>query len=198
MRTFRSLATEEEYTRTQADFVAVFDGAATMIHNQAVGVPGWPHSHPRVRYLRAHDLWFAPREIENRNWNGFGTGDPFGSRAVTPSIQLNLAYGPRGPRLAASFMVDGEGRRWVGHKGKLGGANGGTVAEFVAFYPKDETVRIGATDHQLIMLGCIEEPDVLIAAVADIARAAKAFREQRGDGGAARAASPRDDGDDDE
>lgn len=80
-------------------------------------------------------------------------------------------------------MVDEEGRRWVGHKGKLGGSNGGTVAEFLAFYPKDETVRLGATDHQLIMLGCIEEPDVLIAAVADIARAAKAFREQRGDGG---------------
>ena len=194
MRTFRSLATEEEYARTQADFVAVFDGAATMIADQVVGVPGWPHSVPRVRYLRAHDMWFAPREIENRNWNGFGIGDPFRARPVTPSIQINLPYGPGGPKLAACFMVDEEGRRCVGHKGRLGGANGVTIAEFLAFYPKDETVRIGATEHQLIMLGCIEEPDVLIAAVADIARAASAFRQQRGgDGGQAQAPDDPDD-----
>jgi len=191
MRTFRSLATEEEYARTQADFVAVFDGAATKHADQILGVPGSRQWVTPVRYVESNDLWFAHHELDNRNWNGFGVGDPFGSRPVTPSIQINLAYAPRGPLLAARFMVDGDGRRWVAHRGKLGGNNGGTIAEFLAFYPKAETVRIDRTEHDLVLLGCIEEPDALIAAVADIAGAARAFREQRGDDGGD--ASPDDD-----
>lgn len=190
MRTFRSLATEEEYTRTQADFVAAIDEASTKRADQLLGVRGsqWV---ALVRYIESLELWFAHHQLNSRNWNGFGVGDPFGSRPVTPSIQINLAYAPRGPLLAARFMVDGDGRRWVAHRGKLGGNNGGTIAEFLAFYPKAETVRIGGTEHDLVLLGCIEEPDALIAAVADIAGAARAFREQRGDDGGD--ASPDDD-----
>jgi hypothetical protein len=190
MRTFRSLATEEEYTRTQADFVAAIDEASTKRADQLLGVRGsqWV---ALVRYIESLELWFAHHQLDNRNWNGFGVGDPFGSRPVTPSIQINLAFAPRGPLLAARFIVDGDGRRWVTHRGKLGGNNGGTIAEFLAFYPKAETVRIDRTEHDLVLLGCIEEPDALIAAVADIAGAARAFREQRGDDGGD--ASPDDD-----
>ncbi len=39
MTTFRSLANDEEYAQTQADFVAAIHGAATEARDQVVGVP---------------------------------------------------------------------------------------------------------------------------------------------------------------
>lgn len=181
MRTFRSLATEEAYARTQADFVALIDSAATRSEDQLLGVPGNATWRAHVRYLEPHDIWFANHQLDNRNWNGFGVGSPFGSRAVPPSIQINLGLAPRGPSLAGCFMVDDWGHRWVGHNGRLGGSkNGVTIAAFLAFYRNSETVRIDRKDRDLIVLGRIEDPVPLLAAVADITKAAKAFRDQLG------------------
>lgn len=181
MRTFRALATTEEYERTQTDFVAVFDGAAMQTADQVIGVPAWPHWTTRVRFLSTHDMWFTSEPRDNRHWNVFGVGYPFGSVAVTPSIQLNLALGPAGPALSAVFMADDDGRRWVGHTGRLGGGKTGvTITAFLSHYPRAEAVRIGSSQRDVIVLGCIEEPDALVDAVADIAKAARSFREQLG------------------
>jgi hypothetical protein len=191
MRTFRSLATDEEYARTQADFVALIDAAATRSEEQLLGVRGNSQWVARVRYLEPHDIWFANHQLHNRNWNGFGVGSPFGSQAVPPSIQINLGLAPRGPSLAGCFMVDDRGDRWVGHNGRLGGGKDGvTIAAFLAFYPHSEAVRIDRKDRDLIVLGRIEGPDPLLAAVAAITKAAKAFRDQLG------APPPYDDPDD--
>lgn len=185
MRTLRTLAADEEYARTQADFVAAIDGMATEAADQVVGVPAWPHWVTWVRFLSARDIWFTSEQRHNRNWNVFGVGYPFGPYAVTPSIQINLAFGPGGPALSGVFGVDDQGRRWVGHTGRLGGGRTGvTIAAFLAHYPRSETVQIDGTQREVIILGCIEEPDALVAAIADIAKAARSFREQLGDAAA--------------
>jgi hypothetical protein len=185
MRAFRSLANDEEYARTQANFVAAIHGAATETADQVVGVPAWPHWVTAVHFLSVHDIWFTSEPRHNRNWNVFGVGRPFGPYAVTPSIQINLAFGPGGPALSGVFGVDDQERRWVGHTGRLGGGRTGvTIAAFLAHYPRSETVRIDGTQREVIVLGCIEEPDALVAAIADIAKAARSFREHLGDAAA--------------
>lgn len=130
-----------------------------------------------MHFLSAHDIWVTSEQRHNRNWNVFGVGYPFGPYAVTPSIQINLAFGPGDPSLIGVFGVDDQGRRWVGHTGRLGGGKTGvTIAAFVAYYPRSETVQIDGTQREVIVLGCIEEPDALVAAIADIAKAARSFR----------------------
>lgn len=88
-------------------------------------------------FLSAHDIWFTSEQRHNRNWNVFGFGRPFGPYAVTPSIQINLAFGLGGPALRSVFGVDDQGRRWVGHTGRLGGGKARvTIAAFLAHYSR--------------------------------------------------------------
>lgn len=183
MKTLHALSTADEFARTQADFVATLDRAATEVRDQVVGVPAWPHWVTPVRFLSRHDIWFVSEPRHNRHWNVFGVGNPFGPYAVTPSIQINLALAPGGPSLSGVFGVDDQGRRCVAHTGRLGGGKTGvTIAAFLAHYPMAETVQFDRGRRDVIVLGCIEEPDALVAAIADITRAAKSFRD--GPGGA--------------
>ena len=100
---------------------------------------------------------------------------------MTPSIQINLASVLAAPALSGMFGVDDQRRRWGGHTGRLGGSKTGvTLAAFLAHDPRSETVRIDGTQRDVIVLGCIEEPDALVAAIADIAKAARSFREHLG------------------
>lgn len=162
----------------QAAFVAAIDRRATEVREQRIGVPAKAHWETPIRFIATHDIWFTSEPRPTRHWNVFGVGRPFGPYAVTPSVQLNLALGPGGPTLTGVFGLDDEGRRWVGHTGRLGGGKTGvTIAAFLAHYPMAETVRIGRAQRDIIVLGCIEEPDSLVAAIADLAKAAKSFRD---------------------
>ena len=169
---FQSLRSRAEHRRVNRELARLFRAAGA---RRAI-VKLYEGPLPTL-YLPTHDIWLAAHELPNRYRNALGTGDPRETRAPSPSVQLNLALAPGGARPRARFMRSRDGEIWLAHSGTLGGRQAGISREsFVAFVGGARTVAIDDRSEQVLMLGCYAQPVQLVAAIAQLAHAAHAFR----------------------
>lgn len=71
-------------------------------------------------------LWFFPgKGEENRYWNAFGTDRPKPDATLSITCEINFPKEGTDRRIGGAFAVDGKGRIFVVHRGKLGGGRKG-------------------------------------------------------------------------
>jgi hypothetical protein len=129
-------------------------------------------------YLEPLDLWLVAHRLHNRYRNAFGPGDPVGRRNLWPSIQLNLALAPGAARPRARFARDDRGRLWVAHSGTLGGRQVGISRDgFVRLVGGARRVLVDDVGEDLIVLGTVEQPRLLVEEIARLTHAASAYRD---------------------
>ncbi|HOF05302.1 MAG TPA: hypothetical protein PK175_02350 [Syntrophales bacterium] len=80
----------------------------------------------RVWWSDRLGLWFFPGGgEENRYWNAFGTARPKPDASLSITCEINFPKEGIDRRIGGAFAVDGRGRIFVVHRGKLGGGRKG-------------------------------------------------------------------------
>jgi 5-methylcytosine-specific restriction protein A len=76
-----------------------------------------------VYYSRKLNIWFYFGTESNRYWNAFGIGHP--ASQVSIVVEINIPFKGIDRRIAGVFVKDGDGRVWLGYRGRIGGGRRG-------------------------------------------------------------------------
>jgi 5-methylcytosine-specific restriction enzyme A len=97
-----------------------------------------------------------------RFWNCFGTDNPAQRHMLPITVEINMPQEGEDRRVAGLFALDGEGRVYVAHTGKVGGGRKGIGAKaFRNFVGDDPWHEIDTSSGKLmaIVLGPVDAPD---------------------------------------
>ena len=71
------------------------------------------------------DLWAAFLPIEKRYWAAFGLGNPFDGDGKSIVVEINSPFEGINRRVGGVFLRNSKGQLYVGHRGSVGGEEGG-------------------------------------------------------------------------
>jgi hypothetical protein len=116
-----------EIERLQRRFQTQLQRHFTEPFNCRIGFHGGSWS-GGVQYSPEFDLWVAEQQLENRYWNGFGSGRPKDSNSI--SGEINFPYEGINRRIAGVFALEDNENILVLHRGKIGGGKPGIGKNF--------------------------------------------------------------------
>lgn len=161
----------------QASLQAAVESVTTEKHRILVGFPGG-NAEALVYYVKSLDFWMTLKPIANRYWNCVALGYPFKTHTPAPHVEINPPLSGIDRRVAGAFLVDEEGREYLGHSGKVGGgATGVSKKNFLAYYPAWTEVLSGDQTVPMYVIGCLDDAD-LPRRIRDFTRYSAEFRRQ--------------------
>jgi len=114
------------------------------------------------------DIWWAPRKLENRYWNAFGTKEPRWNSKYPHNITCEINPPLKGinRRIAGVFARDSGGRIYLLHRGKIGGGRKGIgKSKFWSEFRGGEDLRQEVNDGELTstlaLIGSLESPHLV-------------------------------------
>ncbi len=113
-----------------------------------------------VQYSSEFDLWIAEQQLDNRYWNGFGSGRPIDSNSNSLCGEINFPYEGINRRIAGAFAVEDSGNIVVLHRGKIGGGRTGIGKGFFTdnFRGDFVTAVDGSIETQFCLVGELSSP----------------------------------------
>lgn len=156
------LTDKKEIAEAQTKLVERIKKAATKSGTAQLGHQGGGAA-TETFYLADVDLWFGGRIVENRYWNAFGRGDPFGARSTNIIVEINPPLSGTDARIAGLFLEDDDGNLYLAHRGQIGGGRAGISKNaFLEFYEgRRETVLSNGGSTEVLLVGAIDSPTFL-------------------------------------
>ncbi|MFA6412591.1 MAG: hypothetical protein WCW53_07815 [Syntrophales bacterium] len=115
----------------------------------------------RVWWSDELGLWFFPgKGEENRYWNAFGTVRPKTDASLSITCEINFPREGTDRRVGGVFAVDGKGRIFVVHRGKLGGGRKGIGKALFERQYRGVWVEMedGAEEASVAVVGLLHSP----------------------------------------
>jgi len=124
-----------------------------------IGYPGGSWNGD-VQYSSEFDLWIAERQLDNRYWNGFGSGRPIDWNSNSLSGEINFPYEGINRRIAGVFAIEDNENILVLHRGKIGGGKPGIGKNFFTdnFRGDFVTAIDGNRETQFCLVGELSSP----------------------------------------
>ena len=171
----RVVENEGQIRGCQSALLDVVKVASSKIADHYVGFQGGT-DYATVYYLRKYDIWMTLDERSDHYFNCVGLGDPFIHDAPAPVVEINVPMGYPSQR-AGGFLVDSEGRNYLGHTGRVGGGKKGvSKANFMKYFKGYSFAWEGDTEEQMYVIGALDGSE-LIGHIKDFARISADFRE---------------------
>lgn len=148
--------------------------AAVEQYDDHLSWPG-PHGGYDATFFKlpAHEAWAAPLDIENRLRMHLGVGAD-----VVPAVEVNVNKQGETWKTQGAFGIDGAGKVYLFHSGRLGGGSSGVSGQnFLDRVTWDKLQTLGSKGktRRGAALGPIDDP-ALVEDLAAYARAAYEFR----------------------
>jgi hypothetical protein len=137
-------------------------GAETLSRN--VGFHGG-NMDVKIQWAEELRIWHAGRILPGgRLWNGFGTMSPkSGKGSLSLVCEINFPRVGIDRRIGGAVLSDGEGRRILGHRGKIGGGKKGVCKQtfWNRFEGKRLVVQDGDRESEIAVVADFHSPRFL-------------------------------------
>jgi hypothetical protein len=155
------LEDKAEIDRAQTLFLSKLAIASDKNESINIGHPG-KNQRLTANWSSKLAVWWATKNLDNRYWNAFGTGEPKWktrhSHKIT--IEINPPYEGINRHITGVFLKDSNDGLFLFHRGKLGGGKIGIgkTLFFKEFSGKQEEVQDGLRITNLAWIASFDDP----------------------------------------